>query len=214
MQGAISPNDFRLNSASLASGVRLRGQMCLLCVISCHSPSLYYYLYINVIFNGQYFNMYNTLDCPVNLLETARAERVCCKLKRLFSSQGISSWPWAGSCSLSMSLGHFKLKYLNKGLGFQGILVWSRSESPWGVLAHILVPVPSTRRDSLQLSLVCERDGHCVVPLQERAFQTQDFSFFHLSVYSTWTHKGSCCSLELVPRGRVSLSSFCYHPSP
>lgn len=61
MQDAVSPRDFRLSSAALAIGVGLQGQMCLLCVISCHSTTLYYYLYINVIFNGQYFNMYNTL---------------------------------------------------------------------------------------------------------------------------------------------------------
>lgn len=61
MQDAVSPRDFRLSSAALAIGVGLQGQMCLLCVISCHGTTLYYYLYINVIFNGQYFNMCNTL---------------------------------------------------------------------------------------------------------------------------------------------------------
>jgi len=63
---------------------------CVSCVVSSHGSSLYYYLYINVIFNGQCFIMYNTLDCHVNLSETARAERVCCKLKRDHFSPSVS----------------------------------------------------------------------------------------------------------------------------
>lgn len=135
--------------------------------------------------------------------------------RRLFFPQGISNWPWASSYPLSMSLGCFKLKYLNKGLGFQGILVWSRSEGPWGVLAQALVPMPSARRVSFSSYCLFVRVMDMVLHRYKNAlFKCRILGFFHLFVCSAWSHKGSHCSLGLMPGGRVSLSSFCYHPSP